>query len=1195
MKRFKSDLSRDEESQLDFLTQLVNGPLTDIQSGGAGMNIAAADADTLLLKYASTNTRGVDVGNVYTSLTNPDHKPESLQSYLKRDARELINIVNDTKWNSSEFGPSANQSTVSEQGPEFTESFHFDKSSKDFLSLAQGIGAETKTEMETIHEINIFHSEQGLQEASNAKQKWNNMRQKEIDLKQKICSLPKLSSLSPRTTKRIARLPRPNDHDLRVLNQLSKDYVTNTNLDVSLKRSELYRNLERGRGRLLTFASGDGEFLNQHEQEEADIAERGYIKSANKKRRKESSLSEDGKNSDSTTSNEAPPLETEAIPATGDTQGDPSGKFWEQMKAEETSIDIKSPAQSLRRKLNDSIMMHHNLGDIIVDKMRRDRLDLPIEFLRALGRFDYIKERACIAIVFLLKRVLQRTERLALQHWARVIDFLKVEHLHNAATDITRIARGYLACKETKERRHQKRIQDDAEMERNRTHAEKCRFAAIGMQRIIRGYRCRGFASRARRRKNAATRIQTVIRRIQAKVLVESIIAENILLFESASTIQRSWRCFRARVLYGLKRRIRRVEMGVKWEREKREQVRLQFERKGAAILISRWWRMLKVRMQFLRYRKLNKGRRALRIQCAFRCYRARVALAARAADHKAWLNRRDNAAAKIQSIYRRNKAIEHVQELRDAFDKQRKEREQRIQDAHQDKIKEITFMGKTQKVNMTQIHKRLFSAKKIIRSAVGIQKNLEIKACIRMQAVFRGNRTRKRLAQARMEHHLKLRRELKLARQAATLRVQTRWRANVQRRIFLRRKRRLAATLIQKTWRAMKGRCRAMEYLQSTFSARDIQRVWRGTLGRRIAFGHKSQRKRLGACAMKIQNIARQFLARAKFDRTRERNRYLEEMGLMGKEEFRVCRSYHRDKLILKSFSSRSSKKKGVEQKDPTGVAWTLFQELASGGRKGAHGASEGGESDLKKVEIRVSNTVIARLCNDSQIVDERRIKRATIGTLFAKAKSKQNDKLNFAEFHYLMKLLAIARYPKVELIRQHAGEEAQLIKLCCDHLFGGDNPKKHRRQLRTKMLRRMAKVLDKECDAELAHYVTLMQAVSRGVACRHRFAKLLANHHLHEERQRLERAAMLIEAHLRKVFARAGAEKLASKTIQKFVDPVTKEAYYYNPKTGVTSWDKPDILGKGDVQDPQVSCIDFTFAIFVIFFIFPLVLIVN
>lgn len=1204
------------------------------------MGTAATDADTLLLKYAASGAGGGSRYGLAPSEYSDDGEdgPESLHSYLKRDRGELLGILNDPRWRrtTTRGPPAAASLMLSDQGrvgpesssPPSTEALN------QQLSILMLPPEEAKQEEEDGGDM----SAEAL-----AQQKWDAMRQKEVARDEAeiatMLALPKLSSLSPRTSKRIARLPRPNEHDLKVLGQLSKDFVMNTSLDVSLKRSELYRDLERGRGRLLTFASGDAEFFSKGEQNKVDSEQRAAArKLRNKKRSMSAASSMHGSASIFTSSSaiaaevsgvaevtssfasEMTAPQSEASTATindhqeaaktaspqlprrplgggsalvseSDTvsNGMPSGKnstadnkdqavdavFWQEVNEADASGDgTKSPVLQLRRKLDDSILMHHHIGDVINDKMRRDRLSLPLDFLRRLGRDDYIKERACIAMVYLLKRVLKRTKRLALERWNAMIEFMKVEHLHHAANDIIRTARGYLGRKEADERRVQRSIQDAAALARSRDLAERQHIGAIEMQRVIRGYRHRGFASRARRRRNAATCIQTMVRRVHAQIRVEHLVAKNTLLFESSSTIQRSWRCCRARVLYGLKRRIHRVELGVIWAREKTEEVRLQFERKGAAILISRWWRMIKVRMQFLRYRKLNKGRRTLKIQCSVRCWIARVRVSARRAEHKAYLDQRDNAAAKIQSIYRRNKAKVRVQSIRDAVEVERVERERRIDEARADKIKEIKLFGKTRQVNMTDVHKRLFSAKKMLYSAAGMQKRREIRACTRMQAVYRGNRARKRLAQARMDHHLKLRRELKLARQTATLRVQTRWRANVQRKIFLKRKRRLAATLIQKTWRAMQGRALAMAYLQHTFSSRDIQRVWRGMLGRRLASDRKAEHRRLGTRAVVVQTVARRFLARSRFEVFRERKRYLEEVGLMGREEFRVCRSHLRDSMILRSFRSRGNTRKGARAKDPTGIAWVLFQELASGGRKAAHGADEkaGKSSDMNRSEIRVSNTALARLCNDSHIIDERRVKRASVGTLFAKAKSKLNDKLNFAEFHGFMKILSQQRYPKVSTYRQHGGEDAQLLKMCCEHLVGGDNPKKHRRQLRTKLLRRMAKTLDRECDGEVAHYATLMQAVSRGVACRNRFAKLLTQAHLHEERQRLERAAMLIEAHLRKIFARAGAEKLASRTIQKFVDPVTREAYYYNPKTGITSWDKPDILGKSDVVDPQV-----------------------
>ena len=140
--------------------------------------------------------------------------------------------------------------------------------------------------------------------------------------------------------------------------------------------------------------------------------------------------------------------------------------------------------------------MHHHISDVIQDKMRRDRLSLPIDFLRKLGRSDYIKERACFVMVYLLKRVLKRTKRLALGRWGAAIEFMKVEHLHHAANEIIRISRGFLGRKEAEERRIQRRIQAAEALARSRNLAERQRIGAIEMQRLIRGYRHRGFASR---------------------------------------------------------------------------------------------------------------------------------------------------------------------------------------------------------------------------------------------------------------------------------------------------------------------------------------------------------------------------------------------------------------------------------------------------------------------------------------------------------------------------------------------------------------------------------------------------------------------------------------------------------------------------------------------------------------------------
>jgi hypothetical protein len=766
----------------------------------------------------------------------------------------------------------------------------------------------------------------------------------------------------------------------------------------------------------------------------------------------------------------------------------------------------------------------------------------------------FLRERATVAILYLLRDVLRRKKAKYLKRWREFNMYFEKNRILKAVQVINRVARGKLGRIEAAERRVQRAIQIQAEMQRQAELATLRNFSATQIERVMRGWRHRGFAARAKSRRDASTMIQCFVRYVQANTLVNAIRNSNREHFEGASTIQRSYRCYKARILYGLKRRIKRVENAVLYAKKKTEKVRLQFEAKGAANVISRWWRMLRVRMQFLRYRKLNKGRRVLKIQCAYRCYKARVEVASRRVAHEQWLESRDKAASYVQSLYRRNKEKEKVRAMRAVIAAADGERKKRIDAAKIDKVKSFKFVGE---VNMTKLHRRLFDVRKVIDP---FGKSRDIKAALTIQKYYRGNKARKRIRQDKMDHHLYLRKKRKLQREAAALKLQTRYRAKVLRKKFLTHVATNAATMIQKTWRAYQGRLAAMKYLQYTFSCRDIQRVWRGFLGREYAEKTKVERKVLGAKIQGFQNIARKYLARQKVERMKERIRYLEEVGLMGKEEFRLCRAHLRDELMISSFKPTRGGKY-------SGIGIQLFEALCSGGRRVVH---EDDKPD--KQDMQIGNTVVSRMCNDSHIIDEKRVKRNTVEILFAKAKAKDNDKLNFSEFYIFLRKLAEVRYPKVTNLRQMINVDAQLLTLLCNHLLGGDNPKKHRRQLRTKLFRKMAKELDRIVDSHIAKLATKMQAAIRGVQCRHRFVKLMMDHDKLVEHQRLERAAQLIEAHIRKIFARKGAQKLASKTIQKFVDPVSNEAYYYNPKTGVTSWDKPDILGERDVLDPQV-----------------------
>jgi hypothetical protein len=1081
--------------------------------------IMPAQSDTQSEAPPSSFRSFVSYDSTDSLFMNSPTSPQ-LKMFLSRGNKEVLRIVNDL-------------------------SLSHRRTNAPVSSMMQGATPEDSTGTDTTTTTTAVQRILSFQSSSSS----SSQQQDEQPESSSIPRLPKISAVTKNEKRSISRLPKPNKHDLHVLGQLNKQFINNNELDMD---SSLYKKLKATRR-----VGGSQKLVSDEDQSQ----HHSHRKSSSRHTRRRSSSEMNLQEQHSHEHIDSTQLEVVAkdnAADNADNAEEETTNFFDKLSPKRNE-GKKSPVTKLKQELQHSFGVRQQITDVIDDQMRRDRLDLPLSFIQSIEnkstRNQFLKERATVAILFMLRRVLSRRKAQYLKRWRHWNMYFNQDRILHAANEIIRIARGKLGRLEAEERIIQREIQREQEVQRQAELKEVRHFAAINIQRLMRGWYARDFAEIAKTHRDNATCIQCFVRYTFANRRVHQIRTKKHLLFASSSRIQRSYRCYKARVLYGLKRRIRRAERSVQYAKEKTEKVRLKFEAKGAANLISRWWRMINIRKQFLRYRKLNKGRRVLKIQCSYRCYVSRVELTRRKEEHASWLESRDSAASLVQALYRRNKDKERVAAMRAIIAAADGERKKRIESAREDRVKTFRFVGE---VNLTKVHRRLFDFRKAVDP---FKKSRETNAVLKLQAYYRGNKARRRLKTQRMNHHLFLRRKKKTTREAATLKLQTRWRSKVLRRKFLTEKRDKCAVLIQKTWRAYQGRSTAMSFLQYTFSSRNIQRVWRGYIGREYVKKRKEEFDRLGSKATGIQCIARRYLARATVERIKARRRYLEEVGLMGKEEFRICRAHLRDEMMLSSFRSNSTRKNSIDKK---GIGYILFETLCSGGRKSLH--------DDDKKELRVGNTTLSRMCNDSHIIDDKRVKRNTVGILFAKAKEKNNDKLNFYEFHEFLRQLAITRYPKVEELRQMTNGDAQILTMLCEHVLGGTYPKLHRRQLRTKMFRKMAKTLDKIIDTKLDYLATKMQAAIRGVQTRHAFVKLMMDHDKLVERQRLERAAQLIEAHIRKIFARAGAEKLASKTIQKFVDPISKEAYYYNPKTGVTSWDKPDILGNQDVLDPQV-----------------------
>ena len=80
--------------------------------------------------------------------------------------------------------------------------------------------------------------------------------------------------------------------------------------------------------------------------------------------------------------------------------------------------------------------------------------------------------------------------------------------------------------------------------------------------------------------------------------------------------------------------------------------------------------------------------------------------------------------------------------------------------------------------------------------------------------------------------------------------------------------------------------------------------------------------------------------------------------------------------------------------------------------------------------------------------------------------------------------------------------------------------------------------------------------------------YNRLMAKYRRKKAHQRRIVMAIKIQAFMRGRKARAIAREKIKRVVQKFIDQDSGLPYWFNPKTGVTTWVKPSLLGKEDVE---------------------------
>jgi hypothetical protein len=146
----------------------------------------------------------------------------------------------------------------------------------------------------------------------------------------------------------------------------------------------------------------------------------------------------------------------------------------------------------------------------------------------------------------------------------------------------------------------------------------------------------------------------------------------------------------------------------------------------------------------------------------------------------------------------------------------------------------------------------------------------------------------------------------------------------------------------------------------------------------------------------------------------------------------------------------------------------------------------------------------------------------------------------------------------------KQHLGmrgRNARMLKMVYDYMF------------KAKWARKTFKTaLDKRAAAYMAAKATKIQSRIRGVFGRERYRIYLARHRDAIEHQRRMRAATKLQSVVRRFITRCFVIRLAQDIIIKYMESNAVDPYWSNPRTGVTTWTRPKILGLSDIDYPTL-----------------------
>ncbi|KAH9131792.1 hypothetical protein AeRB84_021627 [Aphanomyces euteiches] len=782
---------------------------------------------------------------------------------------------------------------------------------------------------------------------------------------------------------------------------------------------------------------------------------------------------------------------------------------------------------------------------------------IPLSFLLERNMAALCQSKAGAIIKSAFHALLLQFYADAWEHWQQFIQCSRAAERQAAALVICRVFRGHRTRKACEQLRLQlgqlEKAKSDAIMRSVKTRA-KC---ALAIQMVFRQFKMRQRQQEALRRHTAATRIQhlAVFNRQRRLALAKMLL--DARLIHAALQVQRVWRGSRGRRVAKRVRTHRRQQKLFHTLSDPKLAIAYRFETNGAAFRIQR---------QVRRWLQRRRGR-AMRqaIQASRAESKARLLLLKVVRRFKRRKRERELEASHAV----RTKAARIIQRYIAQWVQHRKWKLLRVARRKQERLARMALKAKRLKPqNMVVANLSIRGASKTWRTISSrLRKpkaNRKEDAVVTIQRAWRYAKKRHQVYLKALYVKLDVAASRRAALQRHVTRIQKVWRG--------RRERRKCRILwLDKAIRNSLQKWKARRLRRRNLAAMKIQTKYRAWCTRRITEVAQRVLHRQHASASRIQRLARHILSVEMVQRRRDAWRLQQEILEFCSVSLQRCLRKNMDFLVLQSLEGTIEDVLTYREwltnnlyNPKDAASFPIFQILFldySGIKRDLWST----QSIKEFKALRLDRSKFVKLFREAFASSERLMEiTSEADRVLAKLKahpSQSRSSLAYTDFVFCMKEMA-----KLQIKSKKLSDDERLLQLFWRHFATSKWSQKYKApdQMKQYALTWM------EYNAQR------IQRLARRDQYRQRGLILLNLKRLELQQMKIHKAAQSIQNAWRGRSSRQYMRKLMQKVFRKYIDAATGLPYWTNPQTGYSTWKKPSLLGKQDVDHNPIPLAD-------------------